>query len=122
MKKTSWWKKIKQQTTAAGTYQPFFDDVIETLSDILERRDSAREQFENSGGHAIVKHTNKSGATNLEQNPALRVVNDLNRDALTYWRELGLTARAWKELTGAKIDAANQKEDALEQVLKELAG
>ena len=98
MKKKTWKSRIKTACTQAGTYRPFFDNVIDELAGILERRDTALDEFKKTGGHAIVKHTNKNGSTNLEQNPALRLVNDLNRDALGYWRDLGLTPAGLKRL------------------------
>lgn len=102
----------------AETYKPFFESVIDTLADILEARDKAKDQFEKMGGMAIVKHTNKSGATNLEQNPALRLMNDLNRDALTYWKELGLTPKGLRAINETALK--EEREDALTKALKEL--
>ena len=98
MEAKKWVTRIKRDTKRAGTYKPFFDEVIKTLAAILEERDQAMETFERTGGKVIVAHTNKAGATNLEQNPALRLVNDLNRDALAYWRDLGLTPMGMKRL------------------------
>ena len=100
MKSRAWRNKIKTCCENAGTYQPFFDPVINTLADILERRDDAQQMFEKSGKKILVKHTNKGGATNIEQNPLVRLINDLNRDSLSYWRELGLTSRSYKQMTG----------------------
>lgn len=98
MTKKRWKVKIKKAATAAGTYKPVFDSVIDTLAGILERRDAAQQMFEESGGAVLVKHTNKGGATNIVQNPALRLVNDLDRDALSYWRDLGLTPAGLKRI------------------------
>ena len=98
MRKTAWKNRIKKAATAAGTYRPYFDNVIDTLADILAKRDLAQELFDSTGGNIIVKHTNKNGSTNIEQNPALRLINDLNRDALAYWRDLGLTPAGLKKL------------------------
>ena len=118
MTSDEWAERIKNSTVEAGTYRPFFDDVINTLADILEKRDQAQKDFKKSGGHAAVKHTNKSGATNLEQNPLLRMVNDLNRDALAYWRDLGLTPAGLKRINE---DAMKKpKENALAKALREL--
>ena len=117
MKKDEWKSKIEEATQSAGTYRPFFDAVIETLAGILERRDMAIETFEKTGGNVIVKHTNKGGSTNLEQNPALRLVNDLERDALAYWRELGLTPAGLKKLNDVALKP-EQKESALEKALE----
>ena len=118
MKKKTWKSKIKKSCTDAGTYRPFFDAIIDELAGILERRDLAEEEFINSGSHVIVEHTNKNGSTNLKQNPALRLVNDLNRDALTYWKELGLTPAGLKRL-GEQV--TNKEDDiGLGDVLAEL--
>ncbi len=83
----------------AGTYQVYFDDVIDTLAGTLENRDRAQEQFEAMGCAPIVQHTNKGGATNLVKNPALVVINDCNVQALAIWRELGLTARSYQAMS-----------------------
>ena len=42
MTKQRWKNKIKKAAQAAGTYQPYFDTVIETLAGILETRDKAQ--------------------------------------------------------------------------------
>lgn len=118
MTQRAWKSKIKKACEEAGTYRPYFDHVIATLADILSKRDKAQEQFEKSGGNAIIKHTNKSGATNLEQNPALRMINDLNRDALQYWRDLGLTPAGLKKINDKAMQ--KQKASALTEALKAL--
>ena len=92
MDKKEWIIQITEAAKAAGTYQVFFDAVIDTLADILAKRDAAQKAFEDSGCELVVEHTNKGGATNIEQNPALRVITVLNRDALAYWRDLGAHA------------------------------
>ncbi len=118
MTKDEWIVQIENTAKEAGTYKPFFVNVIETLAGILENRDKAQDTFEKTGGQVIVKHTNKAGATNLEQNPALRLLNDLNRDALGYWRELGLTPKALKAINEESMKA--RKMDALTEALLEL--
>ena len=123
MNKDEWKQKIISASEDAGTYQPFFDSIIDTLSSMLERRDDAEEMFKKSGGHVLVKHTNKAGATNLEQNPALRLVNDLNRDALAYWRDLGLTPAGLKKLKDLEIKSTSDMsglERALNGIAREL--
>lgn len=113
MTKNKWIKKIKDACETAGTYQPFFDAVIETLAGIMEMRDNAQEKFEASGGNTIVKHTNKGGATNIVKNPALVVLMECNAQALAYWKELGLTSRSYKSMTGSlnvKIESSGFEE------------
>lgn len=112
----SWEKRIKKACEDAGTYKDCFKSVIETLAQIMEERDQARESY---NGEPIVEHTNRGGSTNLEQNPALRLINDLNRDALAYWRELGLTPKGLKQINEAAIKET-KKQSALEKALNAL--
>lgn len=118
MKKATWKNRITEACRAAGTYRDFFLPVIDTLAGILEKRDEAQEMFKNSGGNILVKHTNKGGATNIEQNPALRLINDLNRDALAYWRDLGLTPAGLKKIDEEAMKP--KKQNSLEKVLMDL--
>ncbi len=116
--KASWKKKIKKACEDAGTYRPFFDSVIDTLAGIMEKRSQAEEAFEKSGGKVVVVHTNKGGGKNLEQNPALRLINDLNRDALAYWRDLGLTPSGYKKLNADVVQDKNS--GGFEQLLSKM--
>lgn len=118
MRKQTWKNKIKDSCIEAGTYQPFFEQVIDTLAGILEMRDNANEKFEASGGNTIVKHTNKGGATNIVKNPALVVLMECNSQALLYWTQLGLTPKAYKSMTGTLNVKAEGK--TLEDALSEL--
>lgn len=93
-----WKQRIKKATLEAGTYRPYFDQVIATLADILQRKDEAVDLFKKSGGKVVVAHTNKAGATNLEKNPCLKVIEDCEATALTYWRDLGLTPAGLKRI------------------------
>lgn len=98
MTKKQWKSRIKKACTEAGTYQKYFDSIIDTLAGILEIRDKAQEKFEESGGNPVVMHTNKAGAANLTKNPALVAIMDCNAQALAYWRDLGLTPMGLKRL------------------------
>ena len=98
MTKKRWRDHITQCCKDAGTYKPYFDDVIDTLAEILYKRDRVQAAFRKMGGDVLVEHTNKGGNKNLELHPALKTVNDLNRDALSYWRDLGLTPAALRKL------------------------
>ena len=118
MKKQSWKKKIKAACEAAGTYQPYFDSVINTLAGIMEMRDDAQEKFEKSGGNTVVQFTNKAGATNLVKNPMLVVVLDCNAQALAYWRDLGLTPKGLKALDDQALK--KRKKSGLAEILKGL--
>ena len=120
MNKKTWKRRVTEACKSAGTYKPYFEPVIETLADILEKRDEAQEVFETSGGSVVVRHTNKAGATNVEQNPVLRLINDLNRDALAYWRDLGLTPAGLRKLNEKAFE--KKKVSALAEALKEIGG
>lgn len=120
MKKNTWKKRIVAAAVDAGTYKPCFDSVIDTLSQIMEQRDSAQQLFEESGGETIVEFTNKGGATNLIKNPALVIVMDLNTQALAYWRDLGLTPAGLKKINEAAMKG--KKRSALAEALAELSG
>ena len=112
----SWQKKIKTSCEAAGTYRPFFDDVIVSLANILEQRDTAKAQFEKSGGAVVISYTNKGGATNPAKNPFLVAWDDLNKTALSYWRELGLTPAGLKKINENAMKI--KKKSALSEVMK----
>ena len=118
MKKQGWKRKIKKACKDAGTYQVFFDPVIDTLAGIMQMRDNAFEKFEESGGDTVVRHTNNGGTSNAVKNPALVVLMDCNTQALAYWRELGLTSRSYKQMTGS----LNIREESrtLEEALADL--
>lgn len=120
MTKKRWKKTITEACEAAGSYRTFFDPVIDTLAEILHKRDDAEALYKKSKAGPIVKHTNKSGATNIEQNPVLRLINDLNRDALAYWRDLCLTPAAFKRINEGNIKQPEAAGNALAAVLKEI--
>lgn len=115
MTKDEWINQITKASEQAGTYKECFDEVIKTLASILEKRDKAEETFQATGGNILVKHTNKSGATNIEQNPVIRLINDLNRDALAYWRDLGLTPAGLKKLNDNALKV--EKKSSFAEVL-----
>lgn len=117
MTSAEWTKKIKNACDAAGTYRPFFDDVILQLAQILETRDNAIAMYKASGGTPVVTHTNKAGATNLTKNPALAIINECNSQALAYWRDLGLTPTGYKRL-GADDDA--KRDTSFEDMLAKI--
>ena len=99
-----WRAELREATESIGTYKPEFDAVIETLADILARRDTALHFFyDEQGGKVVIEHTNKFGATNTDRNPTCRVIDDLNGQALTYWRELGLTPKGLRAITDEAI-------------------
>ncbi len=102
MKRRTWKERIRKACKEAGTYQNYFDNVIDTLSGILETRDDVEQKYMDSGAKPVVKYTNKSGSTNMIRNPLLSTYDEMNKTALMYWKELGLTPSAYKKVTGDK--------------------
>ena len=116
-----WKAKIVKACKAAGTYKEYFDPVVSTLAEILDKRDAAQKEFVESGARIMIEYTNKAGATNYVQNPIIRLINDLNRDALTYWKELGLTAASLKKINESAIKGSSEL-SALDKALLALDG
>ena len=118
MYKGAWKKKIVENCKAVNTYREAFEPIINTLAETLEQRDKIMSDFKKSKEKAVIEYTNKAGATNLTRHPALVMWDDLNKSALAYWRDLGLTPAGLK-----KIDegAMKKKRSGLEGMLKDLA-
>ena len=98
--KTKWKNLIKKQLTALGLQNDAYESTVESLAAILEQRDKTFDEFRQSGGKSVIEYTNKGGSTNMTKNPLLVLWDDLNKTALAYWRELGLTPSSYKKLTG----------------------
>ena len=100
MSKTKWKNLIKKQLTALGLQNDAYGSTVESLAAILEQRDKTFKEFQQNGGKSVIEYTNKGGSTNMTKNPLLVLWDDLNKTALAYWRELGLTPSSYKKLTG----------------------
>lgn len=117
LKKPSWKRTIIAAMKEAGTFQPAFDSVIESLATILSQRDSAYNEFIEAGGQACIQKISDRGSVNIAKNPRLLVWNDLNNTALAYWRECGLSPASLKKIsseimtekTGDVIEALLEK-------------
>lgn len=118
MTKGEWRRAIVAACTEAGTYRGIYDHAIDTVSDILAKRDRAQEQYNETGANPLGMHTNKAGARNIVVNPALEVILKLDDHALPYLRDLGLTPAGMKKLTGDITD--KQGEGGLEVLLARL--
>lgn len=117
MRKNSWKKKVVEQCRAVGTYKDAFLPVIETLACTLELRDGVYDAFRADGSRAAVLYTNKAGAENLVKNPLLVQLDELNKSALAYWRDLGLTPAGLKKLDEKAMQA--KPRPGVEKVLME---
>ena len=113
-----WQKLIKKQMTGIGTYRKEFDSVIDEASTLLEQRDAVFQQFVDGGSEVLVEKVSDRGAVNLVKNPLLAIWEDLNRDALAYWRDLGLTPAGLKRIDDQSMKP--KKRSALAEALKAL--
>ena len=95
-----WKSLIKKQLSELGQTEKAYDSVISTLADVLEQRDMVYKKYQDEGSQPVREYTNKGGATNMTKNPLLVLWDDLNKSALAYWRELGMTPSSYKKMTG----------------------
>lgn len=108
--------KIIKCMKSAGTYQNIYDSVILTLADILQERDRIYEQYLNEGAMPMIEYTSDRGSINRVKNPLIQQWDEMNKTALTYWRDLGLTPSGLKKLNDEAL-STNNKMSALDQVL-----
>ena len=120
MDSKGWKKRIKKAVETVGTYQPSFDDVIDTLADLLAERDRIYLQYQEEGSQPLVLVTSDRGQENWRDNPLLTTWRSINRDVLQYWRDLGLTPAGLKKINEDSMK--EQKESALDKVLAKLEG
>ncbi len=113
MKKRAWKSKIRNACKEAGTYKPFFDHVINTLAEVLEKRDEAMEMYNMDDSEKIViEVTNKNGTAKVK-NPLIAIWEDLNKLALNYWRDLGLTPAGLKKLNDESFAKTEKQSNSL---------
>ena len=108
MTKKRWKSLILQQMAALHVQNDAYESIVETLSGILEQRDKTFKEFKESGGSSVIEYTNKGGSTNMTKNPLLVLWDDLNKSALAYWRELGMTPASFKKMSSAAMTVQNK--------------
>ena len=120
MEKEKWKDEIIKACKDAGTYQTYFEAVIDTLAKVLEERDKADEQYAQSGSNPTIIHVNRAKEKNVTKNPILVMRNELNTQALALWRELGLTPKGLRTLTADVVERSTS--GGLEKLLAKLDG
>lgn len=90
--------EIVRRMKAIGTYREEFEPTVKRLAALYIQCDKIEEQYVLSGGNAVVKHTNKAGATNAVKNPYLSARDEVYTQLLAHERELGLTPVALKKM------------------------
>lgn len=111
----NWKAKLKKACIENSTYEDSFDSSLQILAEILARRDSVKEAYEEFGGKAYV--TNDDG--DLVRNPALATLNDCEKTALPYFRDLGLTPAGLKKIDSDKTQKIVKK-DAFDELVDEI--
>ena len=119
MADTSWKSRITRQMKQLNIDIKPYTPVIATLCEILNQRDAVYEQYIDEGAQPVMEYTNKAGATNIVKNPLLILWDDLNKSALAYWRDLGLTPSSYKKLAA---ETQPEKKSALTEALSKLDG
>ena len=119
MNAKKWKSVIKRKMTEVGTYKPAFDKTIETLATILEHRDDIYTVFLAEGGFYIVEKISDRGARNAGKNPLFVMWTELNAQALSYWRDLGLTPAGLKRIDENAVKISGNK-DTFESILSSL--
>lgn len=99
---------IRESCQNAGTYESYFEPVITQLSQILERRRYAYNEFVIGGCKMMTTYTNKGNAENEVPNPLLKIINELDSLALNYWKELGLTPKSLKSLNDSAVSSVSK--------------
>ena len=120
MKAAAWKRSITEQCKAIGTMKPAFEAVICTLADILEQRDATYEQFIKEGAQITIEKVSDRGAVNPTKNPLYVIWNELNAQALLYWRDLGLTPKGLKAISEDALKPV--KSDPFAEKLDKLLG
>lgn len=100
MTKKAWFSKIKAMCEGVGTYKTEFDAVIETLADLLEKRDDTIKKYKESGGEPVIVERDENGEVEKigKKNPYVLIILEYERVALSYWRDLGLTPAGLRKI------------------------
>lgn len=118
MTEMKWKETIKAKCQAVGTYKEAFDPVIDSLASLLAQRDKVKSEFKKSKSGPMMEYVNKNGSKNLVKHPLLVLYNDLDKTALAYWRDLGLTPAGLKKLNEDAMKPP--KKNALSEAMKKL--
>lgn len=113
-------EQITSRCESLGTWRDEFASTRTRLAKIYVRIDVVEAEYERTGAHPIVTHTNKVGAKNAARNPFLVELDTLYDQALTYERELGLTPAALRKINEDALKP--RRRNGLEQALRLLEG
>lgn len=120
MTKNKWREVITKSCQSAGTYRDYFDSTIDTLAEILETRDKCQKQYKAEGSQPIIMKMNVKGSEVAVRNPLLDTIITLNSQALTYWRDLGLTPSGLKKISEKALE--EKKGKGLAELVADMLG
>lgn len=121
MTANEWAEEVRAQTKTVGTYSEAYEPAIATLATVLEQRDRAYADYIEDGARPTIEKESDRGAKNIGINPKLRAWQDLNTQALAYWRDLGLTPAGLKRINESAVKTKTKK-SALAKALEDLGG
>ena len=107
---------IKRKCAALGVWRNEFERAQKRLAKIYTRIDELEKKYEEGNLGPIITHTNNKGHKNFLRNPYIAELDILYDQALTYERELGLTAAALKKIDESALHA--REDSPLAGVLK----
>ena len=111
-------KDIRRKCDSLGVWRDEFDRTMRRLAKIYVRIDEVEQAYWRSGGKAVIQ-MEKGGAEKPCRNPFLVEIDMLYDQALTYERELGLTAAALKKINETALKTKNGSPmDELAKVLR----
>lgn len=121
MSKLSWKRKIISAMEANDMYKDSFLPIIETLSEILDRRQKVLKQFVEEGSHYVIEKTSDRGAVNTAKNPLLGLIQECERDALSYWTALGMTPQSMKKALAKEKEEKEEEQSKGRKLISALA-
>lgn len=116
MEAIEWKAAIKEQLRVKPDYLPAFKTSIEILAQILEERDRVYDEYIADGARPIITFESDRGAKNPKPNPLLSQWQDLNKTALAYLRDLGLTAAGLRKLLGQLPEEQIKKPNSVDDI------
>ena len=95
-----WQATITDQMRAKGLDSMCDSPVVRDTAMLAAEADRLWHDYQASGGHPVVKHTNVKGETNLERNPLLQAWLAVQAQTLANYRELCLTPKSYRQAVG----------------------
>lgn len=112
-------EEIVARMQSLGLYKVEFMPTIERLAMLYVQREKLEKQFADSGGNAVIMHTNKVGATNAAKNPFLTARDEVYTQLLAHEKELGLTPSSLRRINELALTKPTKK-STLSSVLTSL--